>query len=229
MRYAVYYAPEPSSAFHALGSQWLGRDAVTGVPLRSPEIAGISEATAEPRRYGFHATLKPPFTLREDGALGALTSAVAALAEGERPFRVRLKVDILDGFLALVPTDPIDALQNLAGRCVSALDSFRKPAGSEEVARRRAAGLSARQEENLQRWGYPYVFEDFRFHMTLSSPLAHDTQQRFMAAAEAHFAPVLADSVMIDGVALFYEEAPGAPFVSVRHFPFSNLPPEAAA
>ncbi len=229
MRYAVYYAPAPFSVFHALGSQWLGRDAVTGLPLPCPDIAGIAAATAEPRRYGFHATLKPPFVLREDGALCALTSVVVALAEGERPIKIRLKVDVLDGFLALVPQNPSEELQNLAGRCVSALDSFRKPAQPEEIARRRAAGLSERQEDNLQRWGYPYLFEDFRFHMTLTSRLPSDILQRFKTAAEEHFAPVLADAVMIDAIALFQETAPGASFLSVRRFPFSNLSPEAAS
>jgi hypothetical protein len=31
-----------------------------------------------------------------------------------------------------------------------------------------AAGLNQSQVANLDRWGYPYLFADFRFHMTLT-------------------------------------------------------------
>ncbi len=185
--------------------------------------------TAEPRRYGFHATLKPPFELIDDSKVEELVLAVEVLASEQEPFSITLKVDVLNEFLAIVPKLPCEELRQLAGRCVSVLDPFRRPAGHAEMARRRAAGLSARQEDQLLRWGYPYVFEDFLFHMTLTGRLPPDLQQPIREAANSHFARVLSETVMIGGICLFQEAAPGDPFISVRHFPFSNISPEAAA
>lgn len=45
----------------------LGLDAM---PAAQPELDELPEATAEPRRYGFHGTIKPPFWLREGRATG---------------------------------------------------------------------------------------------------------------------------------------------------------------
>ena len=80
MRYAIYFAPPPGSLFHTLGSRWLGRDAFTGEQLEQPAEPGLSAVTGDPRRYGFHATMKPPFALRDPVRPEALLRAVAALA-----------------------------------------------------------------------------------------------------------------------------------------------------
>ena len=229
MRYAAYFAPAPGSVFHALGARWLGRDAFTGEALDQPDVEGIAGVTGDPRRYGFHATLKPPFALRDTIAPDALLRAVAALASSLSGFPVSLKVDVLDGFLALVPVDASDALHRLADRAVCDLDGFRQPPSAEEVARRRAAQLSPRQEQNLADWGYPYVLQDFRFHMTLTERLPPASVVRFKAAAETCFAPVLAEPVAIDGLTLFEEATRGAPFVATRQFPFSSSSAEVAA
>ena len=86
MRYAIYYAPDPASALWLFGSSVLGYDARTGrnVPLLAP--AGISladweMATTDPRRYGFHATLKAPFRLALGMSEAALLDAVERSAE----------------------------------------------------------------------------------------------------------------------------------------------------
>ena len=229
MRHAIYFAPPPGTALHVLGSHWLGRDAFTGETLEQPAAAGLAAVTGGPRRYGFHATMKPPFALRDTVGTEALLRAVAALAAEEQCFRVSLKVALLDRFLALVPRGPCEPLHHLADRAVRELDGFRRPASAEELARRRSARLSERQERNLADWGYPYVLEDFGFHMTLTERLPTTEVDRFEAAATEHFAPVLAALVLIDGLALFEEPAPGAPFVATRHFPFPHSAAEVAA
>ena len=106
MRYAIYFAPPSGTALHALGSRWLGRDAFTGEALEQPGVAGLSAVTGDPRRYGFHGTMKPPFALRDTVHPEALLRAVAALVAEEQCFRVSLKVSLLDRFLALVPREP---------------------------------------------------------------------------------------------------------------------------
>jgi putative phosphonate metabolism protein len=229
MRYAIYYAPMPGTPLHRRGSSWLGRDAHTGEALAQPEIEGLSRLTADPRRYGFHATLKPPFALREGITPEALMRACAALAVDTRGVRANLRADQLDGFLALVPDGDPAALQDLAARCVRELEGFRRPLSEDELARRRKAALTARQDANLLRWGYPYVLDDFRFHMTLTERLESGDAGRLLSAAQAHFAAELGEPVSIDGLTLFQEPGPGAPFLALRHFPFTLSTAEAAA
>jgi putative phosphonate metabolism protein len=229
MRYAIYFAPRPGSPLDRRGACWLGRDAHTGEALDQPPLAGLERLTAEPRRYGFHATLKPPFALREGVEPEPLMRACAALAASLGSFEVRLRAGMLDRFLALVPEGETAALEGLAERCVRELDGFRKPPSADELERRRRHPLTARQEANLLRWGYPHVFEDFRFHMTLTERLEPEDAERLLKAAHAHFAAELTEPVLIDGLTLFQEPQPGAPFIALRHFPFTHARAEAAA
>jgi len=229
MRHAIYYAPLHGSLFHDLGSRWVGRDAFTGAACTHPDVAGIAVVTADPRRYGFHATLKPPFALRETVTDEALLRAVAALAAAQESFTVALKVGVLDQFLALVPREPQTPVQRLAEVAVRELDGFREPPSDDELARRSGSELTPSQERHLAEWGYPYVFGDFRFHMTLTERLPPSDIERFRAAAEAHFAPVLAEPVAIDGLSLFTEASRGAAFIATRQFPFARSADEVAA
>ena len=229
MRHAIYYAPSADTLFHDLGSRWVGRDAFTGEACRQPDVAGIAVVTADPRRYGFHATLKPPFALRDMLNTEALLRAVAALAIGHKSFTVTLKVGVLNQFLALVPREPLEPLQRLAELVVRDLDGFRRPPSDDELARRRLSELTPSQDRHLAEWGYPYVFGDFRFHMTLTERLPPSDIERFRAAAEAHFAPVLTVPVAIDGLSLFTEVSRGAAFIATRQFPFARSADEDAA
>ncbi len=219
MRFAIYYAPEPPSLLHQLGSQWLGRDAFSGGACAQPNAIDLVEITAEPRRYGFHATLKPPFALKERYSASALEAAVAMLADDLQRFEVTLALRQIDGFLALSPAGSSEEVDQLASACVRDLDGFRQQASVEELAKRRAAGLSPRQDQNLERWGYPYVFEEFRFHMTLSRRLGPAELQHVLPVAEDHFASVLERSITIDALTLFVEPQHGAPFEVHRRFP----------
>jgi hypothetical protein len=68
----------------------LGRDALSGESLSGFAIPGTDaqgwrELTAEPRRYGFHATLKAPFRLAAGLSADELFQAVAALADTLQP------------------------------------------------------------------------------------------------------------------------------------------------
>lgn len=228
-RYALYYAPAPASDLAALGRAWLGRDAETGTALPPPPWAGAWAAdwaalTAEPRRYGFHATLKPPFRLAPGRDPAALHRAVEALAEATPGVRVDgLAVAALDGFLALVPAAPCPALGTLADRCVAALDAFRAPPGPAELARRQAAPLTPRQQSHLARWGYPYVFDDYRFHMTLTGRLAAPERQEALRRLLAdRFAPALRGPVPVDSLCLFVQPAAEAPFTIARRLPLGR-------
>ena len=170
--------PAPGSDLDRFGAQLLGYDAFSGQEQPFPD--GIVTQSApdwrdlsrDPRKYGFHATLKAPMTLASGTDEAGLVAACEAFADAPRPIPViKPVVDSISGFIALVPGEPSAELERLAAECVSEFDSFRAPLTPEDRARRNPAALTPRQCEHLDRWGYPYVMEDFRFHMTLTGRL----------------------------------------------------------
>lgn len=215
MRAAIYWAPEVDDPLWHAGCTWLGRDPESGAALTTP---APPELVAEPARYGFHATLKPPMRLAT--SLDALREDAAALAARSAPFALPpLAVTELAGFLALCETTPCPALGALCDACVGALDRHRAPPPEAELARRRHGGLSAREEANLARWGYPHVFDTWRFHMTISRRLAPGEMALWRPRAEAWFAAALAPAPRVATIAIFTEEAPNAPFSLAARLP----------
>jgi putative phosphonate metabolism protein len=209
-RHAVYYTPPPG-ALADFGAFWLGWDAVAGRRLpHAPEVEGAEEITATPRRYGFHATLKPPFRLAEGRTVAELEAAVARVAADTPAVRgARLGLERLGPFLALVPVSDHGPFSALGESMVRGLDDFRMPPSSAEMTRRRAAGLTPAQDAHLVRWGYPYVFEEFRFHMTLSGKLDPVTAARVEAALAPVLAEVVPDPFEIGAVTLAGEDEDG--------------------
>lgn len=216
-RVALYYAPAANDPLTAAGAAWLGRNPVTNAPVRQPDLPDIHAITAEPRLYGFHATLKPP--MRLVGGWRPLMSAVREMTAEIAPFDLpRLEVADLRGFLALRETSPCPPLQALADTCVEQLDSFRQPPTADELARRRKAMLSPDQDAMLVRWGYPYVFGSWFFHMTLTRRLSEAEKATIMPAAEAWFESALARPRRVEDVCLFTQAAPGAAFTLAERF-----------
>ncbi|WP_371055283.1 DUF1045 domain-containing protein [Rhodosalinus sp. K401] len=211
-RYAIYFTPE--GALAERGAAWLGWDAAAGAARAHPGLSGlprpVDEITARPRAYGFHATLKPPFRLAAGCSEADLGAALEAFAAG-RPAVVLdgLEVARLGRFLALRPAGDAAALSALAAAVVEGLDPFRAPPADDEIARRRAARLTPRQEALLARWGYPYVMEEFRFHMTLTGPLGPDELAQTETVLARHFAPVLPAPFVADAVTLLAEDDAG--------------------
>ncbi len=188
-RYAIYWLPD--GALGRAGADWLGWDARTGA----------GDAAGAPARYGFHATIVPPF--RIVGEVGDLARAARALAARQEPVDLgRLTVRDLDGFLALVPSKNPAAL---AAAMVEGLYGFRAPLTEADLARRRAAGLTPAQDALLERWGYPYVMDEFRMHLTLTGRAPADGAR---ARAEEAFGP-LAGPHRIEALSLAGEDAEG--------------------
>ncbi len=227
VRYAIYFTPPQDDRLTRIAGGWLGRDAFGGTPPDAPETPGLSRGeivsqTKDARRYGFHATLKAPFRLADDATEAELDEAVAALAEKFEPIALPLVVAELDGFLALVPAEPIASLDRLAGDIVRSLDCFRAPLSEAEIARRKPDALSPKLKDNLLLWGYPYVFDAFQFHMTLTDRLPANARARFRAAIDAVFKAALVQPVTLDGLALFAEREPGADFVVTSWHPLKG-------
>jgi putative phosphonate metabolism protein len=226
-RYALYAVPPADHPLWSGAADWLGRDPEAAVNRMTalPDWLGTArwrEITAEPRLYGFHGTLKPPFALAADRRVGDLDAALADFAGGApQPAPATLVVAPLSGFLALVPHGPAPALTALADRCVEHFDAFRAPPGEAELARRRRAGLTATQEAHLRRWGYPYVFDQFRYHMTLTGRLADPERERVRHWLAGRFAPAIAAPVPLD-LALFEQPGRDRPFRLVRRYPLDG-------
>lgn len=207
MRFALYFTPAPGSALAAFGDEILGPDDA----LRpSFAAAGLAAITRDPRVYGFHATLRPPMRLGAGVEEGDLFAACEALARHRSPIAVgRLAVALVGDFVALVPEAAPPELGLLAAECVAALDPLRAPLSQAERERRRPERLDPRGRALLERWGYPYVFEAFRFHMTLTGPLAcHERESWCARLAEAY---ADGDSLFIDAITLLRQDGT-APF-----------------
>ncbi|MDR3533452.1 MAG: DUF1045 domain-containing protein [Rhodopila sp.] len=212
-RVAIYYAPLPDDPLTRLSSAWLGRDPIANAPVPQPSLDGIAEITSEPRSYGFHATLKPPMRLVDGTRWTGFMAAVRAVAAGIAPFALPpLAVTDLRGFLALRETSRCPALEALADACVEQLDSYRAPPTEDELARRRRAKLSAEQDAMLLRWGYPYVFSEWFFHMTLTRRLSDAEKAVFQPAAKTWFAPALAVPRVVEDICIFTQAAPDVAF-----------------
>jgi putative phosphonate metabolism protein len=227
-RYAIYWAPLRDSVLARLGASWLGRDSEGHVVARRPPVAGFTDGsldtlTAEPRRYALHATLKPPFALPENTDPAMLRQALAGFAATQpRVILPALRLTRLERFIALTLSAPCPALDDLAADCVTAFDRFRAPPSPAELARRRAAILSPAGEAHLARWGYPYVLDRFRFHVTLTGPLEPAEAERLMAPLAALFQPATDAPVALDDLALFHEPSASAPFRLVERFALRN-------
>ncbi|CAN1495033.1 Phn_opern_protn, putative phosphonate metabolism protein [Paracoccaceae bacterium] len=208
-RYAVYYAPRDGD-FSTAAAAWLGWDAVAGGAVPQPEVPGISALTAEPRKYGFHGTLKPPFRLAEGVSADDLSEAVADLATRLAPVEMPgLQLVFLDGFLAMILVGDTAALLDLAAQVVVDLDPLRAPLTEAEIARRRPESLTPRQRELLASYGYPYVLEQFQFHLTLSGRLQDKDAETLRFAAIRHFDGLSPQPFRLEELCLFGEDQDG--------------------
>lgn len=224
-RFAVYYAPR-QGAFAARTAAWLGWDAASGREVAQPDLPGLprpaADLTRDPRKYGFHGTIRAPFRLGEGVRPDDAVAAVGALAVQLAPATCKgLRMVDLHGFLALIPEGCNDALQALAAAVVEGTNSLRAPLTEAEIARRRPDQLSPRQRELLDHWGYPYVMEEFRFHLTLTGSLPQDQRAPVMAALKDHLSPVLPRPFVIEDLCLFGEDADGR-FHLLHRIPLSG-------
>jgi len=223
-RYALYLAPPADSELHRFASSWLGRDAVSGEPVAQPVVEQVPpdklrEITDSPRRYGFHATIKPPFRLAAGRSGDELHRAAELFAAAWPAFAVELEVQSLRGFLAFMLSRPSEALESFAAACVRDFEPFRAPLSDAEFEQRRRAHLTPRQLAHLADWGYPYVMEDFAFHMTLTERLHHNLHDRVLAELCERTRPLTHRPVTVDALCVFEEPRPASDFRLTARYP----------
>lgn len=217
-RFAIYYIPDAASRLYRFGAAVLGYDCRTGQAIDFPPGAPSAWANAvrAPQVYGFHATLKPPFRLRGGRTRGELESALDDFAAAHRTIDLgRVEVASLGPFVALTPAALSLELNDFAAACVRDFDGFRASMPEDERSRRLVPGLTPRQKMHLDRWGYPYVLDDFRFHMTLSGPLAEPDLTQALGWLRRDFASLPeAHRVVLDRIVLVRQS--DGPFLSIR-------------
>ena len=212
-RYAIYYTP-PQGAFARAAAVWLGADAVAGRNVGQPQFTGLprllADLTADPRKYGFHGTIKAPFRLADGVSPADLAAAVRAVAaECAAVEMAGLEMVSLEGFLAFVPSGHAAGLTELAAHVVRSLDPYRAVLSAPEIARRRPDDLTPRQRDLLVVYGYPYVMEEFRFHLTLTGAMSDAEHAVAAPLAMAHFADVMPQPFVLADICLMGQDAAG--------------------
>ena len=222
-RYAIYHAPPVDAALTRFGATMLGYDAFAATDLKQPARATTAFAdwhalTADPRKYGFHATLKAPFRLRDGASEADLVAAFDRFVATPRAIpEIVPVVRAIGSFIAVVPEAPVAALSRLADDCVRDFEELRAPLSAHDRARRLKSPLTPRQIEHVDRWGYPYVFEEFRFHMTLTGGLPADKRETVLPFLQGEFARLHLASAEIGHVAVFKQASSDARFTVLRH------------
>ncbi|MDQ0326253.1 putative phosphonate metabolism protein [Rhodopseudomonas julia] len=217
MRVALYFTPALDHPVTQAANDWIGRDLSDG-PVEQKAVGALSAeevraVTDAPRRYGFHATLKPPFALHDGVSPEDVEQALRSFCAEHGVIELGpLEIRAIGPFFALVPQEDVPAVRALADAAVEAFEPFRAPLSDDDRARRRPEELTERQREYLDRWGYPYVFDEFRFHMTLTGPVSEERRSIVEGALHQHFGSVIETSLALDGVSLLTEPERGAFF-----------------
>jgi putative phosphonate metabolism protein len=224
-RYAIYFTAPQGSDLDRFGAAHLGYDAWSGDELPFPRavlqaVPDWRALTQDPRKYGFHATLKAPMALADGKTETELLDACAMFVGAPRAIpTIEPVVQSISGFIAVVPAQAPRELEQLAADCVSAFDSFRAPLTVDDRARRNPAKLTPRQCDHLDRWGYPYVMEEFRFHMTLTGRLDATRREPILAMLRDRFAELGIERLAIDRIALFKQDTTAARFRIIGQWP----------
>ena len=213
-RYAIYFVPEQKTALALLGSALLGRDSETGNPLPQVHLADFSQQrlhdlTEAARRYGLHATLKAPFFLKKGMTERDLMLSAARFVMGRQAITLhQLELARIGSFFALVPPEErpealkaVERIKALAADAVVFFDPFRATPSEQELARREPQKLTDRQRALLIEWGYPYVFDEYRFHITLTDKLRDSREaRRIEECLRAYFTPVCNEEMVVSSI-----------------------------
>ncbi len=226
-RYAIYYVPPESDYLTRFVASWFGWDVYKSINVEYPVLSNlnydIKEITSTPSKYGLHATLKAPFCLAPDRTIDELRLSLLVLSHSIKQFEIpSICLRIISGFIAIVPTIQNESVNNLAKKCVEELDCFRQAKPLNNLNARRAAGLSDSEERNLLKWGYPYVLDDFRFHLTLTNKLSSKALKNVFPVLSSELQPVLNGPLVIGKICLLGESNINEKFEVIEEFSFGD-------
>ncbi len=211
-RYAIFYTA-PAGPLADFGASWLGWNCATGraaVEIRDMNGIDVASVTAVPRKYGLHGTLKAPFRLAENVHLDDLQEAATKYAALQSPLVLQgMELRHAHGFVALRPIADTADFNAFAGSITRDFDRFRAPLTDAEIARRRRSQLTPRQDQQMLDWGYPFIFADFRFHLTLTGPVNVQTGAALITTLKPLLINITPAPFVIDAFTLMGEDADG--------------------
>jgi len=226
-RYAIYYTPSPDTPLGQFGTAWLnhtnGTASAVKITTSRLDPARVAAITESSRRYGLHGTLKPPFELNPATTLDALLAAARVFARSVAPVEIpALELAIIGKFIALTPVSQSAALEKLSAKCVRAFEAFRMPLSDQQVANYKRNKLTVHQEQMLEHWGYPYVMEEFRFHISLTDRIDDDEErQAVLENLQTLAAPILGQPTTISDITIFSQAGRDEPMTEITRIPFS--------
>ena len=222
-RYAIYFAPKDSSQLSQFGEVILARTATT--PRKPDASSSFTDQarwkalTKKPAHYGFHATLKAPFELRDDVTLDQLLLAVETFASTQKSLALEtLTPRYLSRFMALTLSEQNKELTKFAFSCVTEFEDFRRPLSEADIKRRQLRSLTPRQDALLHKYGYPYIDDEFRFHMTLSDAM-ENSDQDYQQWVQDQYARCVTTTPVLDQLAIYAQSTRETAFIQQAAFP----------
>ncbi len=228
-RYAIYFSPADDSALGIFGASVLRRHALESTPYINPDLPYNFDNTPywlscikKPAHYGFHATLKAPFELAPGQTAASLLNDVSQFCatrksmtlEGLEPRRTRR-------FDALAFAQQPDAVHRFANAVVEHFEPYRAPLGEADLARRHKDNLTPEHIENLERYGYPYVMNQFNFHMTLSGTQPDD-ESGWLQWLRTIYPMMVEEAPVLDRLSVFHQPDRNTPFTRIAEYPFGS-------
>ena len=179
-RVAIYFLPKKNSSLENFGKNLLGRDInkkkKISLTRRQKYFINrgftyfdeLKDYCEQPAKYGFHATLKAPFRLKRNVKTKNFYDVISHIAAQHSRFKIKgLKIVYSKKFTFITSRKPNKLLINLENDLVKHLDTFRAELNKTEIKKRIPDSLTFKQNKYLKEWGYPFVFDQFKFHMTL--------------------------------------------------------------
>lgn len=229
MRYTISLALSPSSELWKTGVHWLGMEPFSGEIIDQPVLLGIDadrlwELTRSARRLGFHAPVKPFFRLACGVDEEQLCGLLNIFSLKHHSFVLSsLTLRAQENKFFLEPDTYPSSLLSLAADCIRTFDPYGAAPKPSESARLKAAVLSPQEKQNLELWGYPYVFNQYRFRLFLTSRITDAAEKEVMYSALARiFVTVSASPLKVDALCLFVEAGSGQPMRFIRRFPLPS-------
>ena len=227
-RYAIYYAPIENCELDVFGKCLLGWDPYKGeeitkpYPLKLPNLQKFSRFVLTPKQYGFHGTIKAPFRLKDGYTYNDLENKVGEISKQIHSFHLnKLIIKKLGYFIALIPTNNLK-VNEVSNKFVEGLDYLRDELSENEIKKRNPIKLTSRQKKMLFKWGYPYVFNEFKFHLTLTSKLNIEEIDDVFKSLQNILTQFNLIKINFNSVCIFGQKS-DEKFYFIKRFNFNNL------
>lgn len=225
-RFAIYFAPDDDSPLGVFGATVLRRKAHcpqewinASPPVEFHDTKVWQNTVQKPAHYGFHATIKAPFELAAGISADDLKASLERFCASQSSILLSgLAPSRTCRYDALAFDQQPAAVKILAGSCVEAFEPFRAPLTSVDEDRRKSVGLNQQQLHYLGEYGYPYIFDEFNFHMTLSG--AKPDNNAYLRWLTALYESLVTEPPLLDRLCLFKQDTRQAPFIRISEFKF---------